>query len=120
MIKGFTSQGPYIFAGSATHPYFNTSTPSAGMMRYNGNYANVEVYDGSYWQTISCYQEVNLTPEANKILDWAKEKMQEEQRREKLANSNLAVAAALENLKRAEEQLQTTIHLSIEHETTTS
>jgi len=112
MIKGVTSNSPYILVKSSPTPYINMSTPSAGMMRYNGNSSCVEIYDGSYWQMISNFAEVELTPQANEILDWAKNKMQEEHLRTLLASTHPAVATALENLKRAEEQLQTTIHLS--------
>lgn len=120
MIKGVISDGPYISVRTAPSNYINMSTPSAGMMRYNGNISCVEIYDGSYWQAVNNYQEIGLTPQANEILDWAKKKMQEEHERERLAKTNPAISIALENLKRAEEQLQTTIHLSKENETTTS
>lgn len=120
MIKGIMSSNPYISVGSTNYPYFNTATPSAGLLRYNGNVSCIEVYDGSYWQQVHTFQDINLTPIANEILDWAKNKMQEEKLRTILASTHPAVAAALENLKRAEEQLQTTIHLLKEHETTTS
>lgn len=120
MIKGIVSSSPYISVGSTNNPYFNMSTPSAGMMRYNGNNSSVEIYDGSYWQQCNSFQEINLTPQANEVLDWAKKKMQEEHQRHQLATTRPAIAAALENLKRAEEQLEITIHLSKEHEKTTS
>ena len=114
MIRGIVSNGPYITVGSSPTPYFNMSTPSAGMMRYNGNSSSVEVYDGSYWQSVSAFQEINLTHHANDILDWASKKMKEEKEREQLAKTHPAISIALENLKRAEEQLETTIHLSTE------
>lgn len=120
MIKGITSTGPYISVRSSTSPYINMSTPSAGMIRYNGNTSCVEIYDGSYWQVMNNFEEVGLTPQANEILDWAKKKMEEERNYKNLASHHPAIAIALENLKRAEEQLKTTIHLSKEHEQTTS
>ena len=120
MIKGISSNGPYISVRSAPNHYINMSTPSAGMMRYNGIMACVEIYDGSYWKAINNYEEIGLTPQANEILDWAKKKMEEERNYTNLAFHHPAVVAALENLKRAEEQLKTTIHLSKEHEKTAS
>ena len=119
MIKGVTSNSPYISVRSTTSPYINMNTPSAGMMRYNGNSSCVEIYDGSYWKVVNNYEEISLTPQTNEILDWAKKKMQEEKEIAQLAKSHPAVSAALENLKRAEEQLKTTIILS-KDETTTS
>lgn len=120
MIKGIMSSSPYLNVGSTNHPYINMSTPSAGMMRYNGNSATIEIYDGSYWQLCNSFQEINLSNQANEILEWGRKKMQEEQLRTLLASTHPAVAVALENLKRAEEQLQTTIHLSKHHETQTT
>jgi hypothetical protein len=120
MIKGITSTNPHLTVGGLTGDYMNMSTPSAGMVRYNGNFSSLEVYDGSYWRTMHNYQSVDLTPDATEAINWAIKKMLEEDNRKLLAESNPAIKAALENLERAEEQLITTIHLSKEHETTTS
>lgn len=109
------SSSPYISVGSSPSPYFNMSTPSAGMMRYNGNNSSVEIYDGSYWQTCNSFQEINLTAKTNEILNWAEKRMAEEKERNQLAKQHPAIASALEHFKKAEEQLQTTIHLSKEH-----
>jgi hypothetical protein len=112
MIKGIVSNSSYISVGTVPGEYINMSTPSAGMIRYNGNSSCLEVYDGSYWKQFHQYQTVELTAYGNDILDWAAKKMQEERNRKLLAESHPAIKAALENLERAEEQLETTIHLS--------
>jgi hypothetical protein len=91
------------------------STPSAGMVRYNGNTSALEVYDGSYWRTMHNFQDIDLSPNATEAINWAAKKMQEERDRKLLAESHPAIKAALENLERAEQQLETTIHLSKEH-----
>ncbi len=118
MIKGIVSNSNYITVGNVPSDYMNMSTPSAGMVRYNGNHACLEVYDGSYWRQFSNYQSVDLTPHATDILNWATKKMQEERNRKMLAESHPAIKAALENLERAEQQLETTIHLSNDLQTT--
>ena len=80
MIKNITG-GQYIdvMGGSTSYPYVNMSNPSAGMMRYNGNNQNFEVYDGSSWMTISGnYSNVDLNNDAKELLEWARIKRAEE------------------------------------------
>jgi hypothetical protein len=120
MIKGVISNSPYISVGTVNNDYMNMSTPSSGMLRYNGNLNCIEAYDGSYWRQFTQYQTVDLTIHGNDILNWAAKKMQEERNRKLLAESHPAIKAALENLERAEEQLETTIHLSKEHDLQTT
>lgn len=118
MIKGIVSNSSYISVGTVNGEYINMTTPSAGMVRYNGNNSCLEVYDGSYWRQLTQYQTVDLTTHANNILNWASKKMLEERDRKILAESHPAIKAALENLERAEQQLETTIHLSNDLQTT--
>ncbi len=120
MIKGIVSNSPYISVGTVNGEYINMTTPSAGIVRYNGNGSCFEIYDGSYWRQLTQYQTVDLTTHANDILNWAAKKMQEEINRKLLAESHPAIKAALENLDRAEEQLNITIHLSKKHDLQTT
>lgn len=81
MIKNITG-GQYInvMGGSTSYPYVNMSNPSAGMMRYNGNNQNMEVYDGSGWMTITGNSSiVDLNNDAKELLEWARMKRAEEQ-----------------------------------------
>ena len=90
MIKNITG-GQYIdvMSGNSSYPYVNMSNPSAGMMRYNGNNQNIEVYDGSSWMTISGnYSTVNLNNDAKELLEWARAKRAEEQYLENEAEKN--------------------------------
>lgn len=57
---------------------------SAGMVRYNNSSANLEVYDGNAWLTLSGSADVGLTPEAQATLDWAYKKMKEDEQLEEL------------------------------------
>jgi hypothetical protein len=80
MIKNITG-GQYIdvMGGTTSYPYVNMNNPSAGMMRYNGNNQNFEVYDGSSWMTISGnYSNVDLNNDAKELLEWARIKRAEE------------------------------------------
>lgn len=65
---------------SRNQPYFNPGVQSAGMVRYNTSNACMEVYDGHSWFTFSGHAEVSLTPEAQRIMDWAKAKMAAEEK----------------------------------------
>ncbi len=90
MIKNITG-GQYIsvMSGCSSYPYVNMSNPSAGMMRYNGNNQNMEVYDGSSWMTISGNSAmVDLNNDAKELLEWARVKRAEEQYLETEAERN--------------------------------
>lgn len=123
MIKDVISGGPFIqvTGGGGYTPYINMSNPSAGMTRFNGNTQSFEVYDGSSWMVISSsVSSVGLTGEAVVIMEWARKKMNEEVAIEKLALEHPAINIALDNLKKAKIQLDATIILSKEHDTSTS
>ena len=105
--------------GSAPMPYVNTSNgqPMTGMVRYYNNH--FEVYDGSTWhQTGEAYTMINLHEDAVRAIKWAMENMEFEANLEKLAETNPAIKAAHEQVKRATDQLKATIILSKDEETT--
>ncbi len=118
MIKGIASGEHVIVTGSSGFmPYVNMSNPSAGMLRYNGNSQTLEVYDGLSWLGISAdYPSIHLSESARAAINWVMRKMAEEAELEKLAHDHPAIKAAYENLKRAEDQLKTTVILSKETE----
>ena len=123
MIKDVIAGGPFVqvTGGGNYTPYVNMSNPSAGMTRFNGNTQNIEVYDGSSWMTLSSnVASVSLTGEAQGILMWAKQKMEDEIMLEKLAREHPAINLALDNVKKAKTQLDAIIILSKEHDQTTS
>lgn len=120
MIKGVISTDQHLSIGHIEHVYFNMSTPSAGMMRYNGNSSCIEVYDGSYWKILNNFQDIKLSENTRKILEWASKKMEEESNIEQLAKTHPAIASALENFRRAEQQLETSIYLSTNYEPKTT
>jgi hypothetical protein len=122
MIKGISQGGRYITVtgGSPSNPYISPGSQSAGMMRYNTNMNNVEVYDGQVWKEISSFASISMTPEAETLLDWARKKRDEEWQMQSLAKDHPAVKIALDNLEKAKLQLDATIILSKEHDTSTS
>jgi hypothetical protein len=123
MIRSVINSGPFlsVSGGDSFTPYINMSNPSAGITRWNGNTSNLEVYDGSAWMTInSNTANIGLTSDANSAITWALRKMEEEAKLEKLAKEHPAINLALDNLKKAKMQLDATIILSKEHDTSTS
>ena len=122
MIKGLTHTGRYlqVNGGSPMNPYIPPGGQSAGMLRYNTNMNIVEVYDGQVWKEVSSYASIALTGEAEALLDWARKKRDEEMQIEDLAKEHPTINIALDNLKKAKIQLDTTIILSKEHDKSTS
>lgn len=112
MIKGLTSGSRYmsVNGGYTTNvpiPYStNHGNPSLGQLKYTSS-GDIEVFDGSMWRTMqSSYASVNLTPDAEKLLDWAKKKMQEEQELTELAVENPAIADLVNQITEKKNQIK--------------
>jgi hypothetical protein len=105
--------------GNSTGPYLgNYSNHSmVGMVRYHNG--SLETYDGNMWMRLSSAPvNIDLSGSANGAINWALQKMAEEAELQRLSDQNPAVKAAYENMKRAAEQLKTTIILSKDENTT--
>ena len=103
-------------------PYINMQAPSSGMMRYNGNNQSIEVFDGSsnvWLQMQGKNVDIQLSGEVQAVVNWSRTRMAEELEWEKLAKTNDAVKIALENMKKAKQQLNITAKLVKEHNETT-
>lgn len=83
------------------------SNPSAGMMRYNGNTYNVEVYDGSIWMQINSSASIGVDSRLDDVVTWAVKKIAEEREELELRKHPLA--------KDAYETYQTTLELVKKH-----
>jgi hypothetical protein len=126
MITNITANGSpllWVSTGGSTMPYINMNAPSSGMMRWNGNNNSIEVFDGStnLWQQMyGKTADIQLSPQIQAVINWANLKMAEESEWEKLAKTNDAVKIALENMKKAKQQLDITAKLVKDHNETTS
>jgi hypothetical protein len=126
MIATITANGNsllWVSTGGSTMPYINMNAPSSGMMRWNGNNNSIEVFDGStnLWQQMyGKTADIQLSPQIQAVINWANLKMAEESEWEKLAKTNDAVKIALENMKKAKQQLDITAKLVKDHNETTS
>jgi hypothetical protein len=124
MIKNITASGRYVTVtggNASTYINGNSGAQGVGNMRYNTSNQQMEVYDGNSWTMINMdYASVGLTPEVESLLDWVRSKQRQEIELLELASKNQAVLTALENVKKAQEQLTIIAHLSRETNETTS
>lgn len=124
MIKDIIPSGRYLqVSGGVSSTYVNgyTGLQGVGNMRYNTSSQRMEVFDGNTWIQINMSSvSVGLHHDAEMLLDWVKSKQRQEIELLELASKNQAVLAALENVKKAQEQLTIIAHLAREtNETTT-
>lgn len=113
MIKGINGNGGVVVnGGNISWPQFYNSASTngntlIGQVRYNGSNQSLEVYDGTSWLHMpTTYVSVELTPDVQNVLNWARNKMSEESRMRELAAKHPTLADAIEKFKQAEEQVK--------------
>jgi len=114
MIRDVVTGGRYMQGVSgqlSTYVNGYSGLQGVGNMRYNTSNQNMEVYDGTTWVTLNMgYASVALSAEAESLLDWAKQKRNEE----------LALKARMDQhpgLRDAYERLEIMKALTLEEET---
>jgi hypothetical protein len=82
MIKQINSDPQWIQVQQGYHgvPPISPGAQSAGLLRYNSNTNNIEVYNGMAWYGIDTNVGIDLSSSAKETLTWAYNKMQEERR----------------------------------------
>ncbi len=110
MIKGIASNGKYlnIHGGYGGSTYIsNSSDLGVGNTRYNTALQRLEIYDGNKYIELSMPTvSVNLSPEAELLLDWAREKRNEELELERLALTNPAIKDLSDKVKLYQDQIK--------------
>ena len=109
MIKYIASSGKYtnVIGGPATN-YINNYSGAQGVgnLRFNTTNQSMEVYDGNSWMVLQMgHVNVGLSAEAESLLDWARQKRQEELELEALAETNATVRDLLNTIKQKQEQI---------------
>jgi len=112
MIKGIYQSGKYVTVAGGAAPsfnvyYTNTTAPQssgahgvAGQIRYSTIGQCLEIFDGNMWQPwYTSAPSIGLTPEAEEIVDWAKHKMQQEQRLQALMEQHPGLKELHEKLE---------------------
>jgi len=86
MIRNINAGAHIVVSDGYIHrPSISPGAQSAGMVRYNTNTDNLEVYDGIGWQPIgNASPTVDLSPMARQAVDWAVRKQREEDELEAL------------------------------------
>jgi hypothetical protein len=121
MIKSITAGAMIDVQGSDYEPYVygKVDGQGVGTVLYNTKTQNLDVWDGTTWKQIAfSHPTISLNSSAVEAISWAMTKMAEDAKLEELSKKHPAVKAAYENLKRAEEQLKTTIILSKDEQST--
>jgi serine phosphatase RsbU (regulator of sigma subunit) len=73
----------------------------------------LEVYDGNTWiELASSYASIELSQDAQDILEWARVKRDQEAKALEMAKTNAAVADALNAVQQAQEQLDIVVALT--------
>jgi len=110
MIKNITGGGRYLTVsggGGATYVNNYSGALGVGDMRYNTTNQNIEVYDGTSWiQMQSGYATITMTPEAESLLDWAREERNKQMSLESLAKTNPAIKDLLDQRSDIEEKIK--------------
>jgi len=93
MIKSISSTGRYlqVQGGNSGSNYINgySGAQGVGNLRFNTANQNMEIWDGSNWIVMATsHATVGLDAEAVELLDWARAKLLQEQRIERLAKKH--------------------------------
>jgi flagellar hook-basal body complex protein FliE len=106
-----TVSSPYLLVSPDNKSYISSNGPAAGMVRYNTNTQSLEAFDGSVWIRIANDQGVGLTSDAVEAIHWARDRIIKEQQITELAKQHPGVADAVQQLRRASEQLEIMVQL---------
>jgi hypothetical protein len=103
MIKDIMQAGRYVqVSGGSASTYVNgySGLQGVGNMRYNTTNQNMEVFDGSTWVALNMgYASVGLTTDAESLLDWARQKRDEEFKLQSLIDKHPGLKEAYERLE---------------------
>ena len=98
-----TSAYMNAYGGTSTYVNGNPNNPVQGMLRLQNG--SLQVFDGSGWTMMNMNISVGLDSKGEQAITWAHERMAQEQRWAKLAETHPAVADALAAREQAEQAL---------------
>lgn len=110
MIKSIAGgQGISVTNTGISWPFFQTynNNPLTGTVRYDGQTQNLMVYDGISWHVLTTpYPLIELSPDVHELLQWAKQKRDQEYNLRELVNKYPTLEDAKKQLDKAKEQFQ--------------
>lgn len=110
------SGGITVTGGYPSLPYVpsNSNNPIQGMLRVQNN--NLQVFDGSSWVMMGGGSaHIQLDDDTQKIIAWAKAKMEQEAKYAELAVNHESVAFALQAAEQARQELDLIVQLCSDH-----
>jgi hypothetical protein len=110
MIKGITPLGRYItVTNSSSSTYVNgmSGLQGVGNMRYNTSSQNVEVFDGNNWVMLNMsIPSIGLNSDAESLLDWARQKRNEELELQSLAQEHPSIKDLVNDIENKKDQIK--------------
>ena len=115
MIKAITGgQGITVSNSSTSWPYFQNynNNSVSGTVKYDGQTQSFMVYDGTMWQSLpSSYPLIEMSPDVHELLQWAKQKRDQEYKIKDLMLQYPTLADAKNQLDKAKEQFDILVAL---------
>lgn len=111
MLNGINTGGRYITVTGGGSTYVNKSYSSdatmQGDMKYDLSSQCIKVFDGNSWQMLAgSVATVDLSYEAQSLLDWAREKKNEEMLLATQAQESPAIRDLVEQIKQKQDQIK--------------
>lgn len=112
MLNGINSSGRYLqVTGGSAATYVNKNYSGnafmTGDMRYDLDSQCIKVFDGSSWVSmVGSMATVELTYEAESLLNWARKKKDEEMLLEKQAQESPAIKDLVDQIKQKQDQIK--------------
>lgn len=105
------SSSRYIFINNQSGPthisVYGSNLHGVGNVRFDTGSQCFQIYDGHTWVTYYDKQvNIELTQEAETILNWAKKKMNEERELEQLSKAHPSLNDLISQIKEKQNQLQ--------------
>jgi hypothetical protein len=112
MINSINTGGRWLTvtgggSGVGVSKSYNSNTFMAGDMRYDLDAQCIKVFDGQTWQMLfGGSATIDLSYEAQALLDWAQRKKNEEMLLEKQAQENPAIKDLVDQIKMKQDQIK--------------
>jgi hypothetical protein len=110
MIKSIMSSGRYMqITNTSSSTYVNgmSGLQGIGNMRYNTSSQNMEVFDGNNWVMLNMsIPSIGLSTDAESLLDWAREKRNEELELQSLAQEHPSIKDLVNDIENKKDQIK--------------
>jgi len=110
MIKSIMSSGRYMqVTNTSSSTYVNgmSGLQGVGNMRYNTSSQNMEVFDGNNWVMLNMsIPSIGLNVEAESLLDWARQKRDEELELQTLAQEHPSIKDLVNDIENKKDQIK--------------